>query len=154
MTISIPHPEGQIEVPAEAVVTLLEPLLGFPNRRDYALLPASRDGIWWFVSTSEPVATFVLADPFVAIPEYSFELSTEDQARLGIEQETDALLLVLLQIPLATEGTVTANARAPIVCNLRTRVAAQIISDLDRHALSHPVELTRYPLRAAESLNG
>jgi flagellar assembly factor FliW len=148
--IAIAHPEGTVEVPEDAIVQFTEPLLGFPGRQAYALIPAARDGLWWCISVEEPVVTFVLADPFVAMAEFGFDLSASDRERLDIREATDPLVLVVVQLPLGPDGVVTANLRAPIVVNLRTRDAAQLISGDERQALAAPIDLSRYPLRASE----
>lgn len=152
--ISIDHPEGTLEVPDDAIVQFAEPLLGFPGRQSYALIPAAREGLWWCISLGQPVVTFVLADPFVAHPDFTFELSAADRARLEIREATDPLVLVMLRLPLGPEGEVTANFRAPIVCNVHTRHAAQVISANDQHALDGAVDLARYTLRADEPVIG
>lgn len=145
-TVTVTHSEGSIEVPASLVMQFTEALWGFPNRREYALLPAARHGLWWLMSVGEPAVTFVLADPFQIDPNYGLDLGDTERVTLGLSDPTDALALVLVTLPAAGEGAATANMRAPIVFNLAARRAAQVISRDDAHALKQPIDLTIFPI--------
>ena len=144
-TVVIDHPEGQIEVPASAVIRLTEPLLGFPDRLEYALIPAAREGIWWFISVHQPTVTFVLADPFVVKPDYGVDLTDADQAALQISSVDDGLALVMLSLPPIAGERVTANFRAPLVFNLQARYGMQIMGRDEMAELRATVSLSSYP---------
>jgi flagellar assembly factor FliW len=145
-TISVVRDFGTIEVPAGAVIKFTEALWGFPDRTDYVLLPAARRGMYWLLSVGDPPATFVLADPFVVSPEYVVDVSDTDKAQLQIEHDADALALVMVSLPGTSSEPVTANFRAPIVFNLRARIAAQIVGRDESYALRAPVDLSIFPL--------
>jgi flagellar assembly factor FliW len=144
--VVIDHPEGPLEVPASAVVQLTEPLYGFPDRLEYVLIPAARQGLWWFISVHQPTVTFVVADPFVGKPEFSIDLGEIERQQLGIAAVDDVLVLVMLALPGPAGGDVTANFRAPVVLNLRTRVGMQILGTRETDRLAEPVDLARYAM--------
>lgn len=143
-TVTIHHPEGQLEVPASAVVRLTEPLYGFPDRLEYALVPAARQGLWWFISVHQPTVTFVVADPFRAKPGCTVDLTEADCQALDVTAAEDALILVMVTLPVASGAPATANFRAPLVLNLRARRAAQTISHDDSARLQEPVDLASF----------
>ena len=145
-TVVINHPEGPIEVPGSAVVRLIEPLYGFPDRLEYALIPAARQGLWWFISVHQPTVTFVVADPFVGKPDFVLDLGDTERQQLGITATEDVLVLVLLALPPHPEGTVTGNFRAPIVLNLPSGIGMQVLGTSDTHQLAAPVDLARYAI--------
>ncbi|MGZ4603533.1 MAG: flagellar assembly protein FliW, partial [Kineosporiaceae bacterium] len=68
---------------------------------------------------------------------YAFDLEEAECAELGLRDEADALVLVLLTIGRDAAPT-TANLLAPVVVNARTRAAAQVI-----------LSGTGWPVRAA-----
>lgn len=144
-TVTIQHAAGTLTVPAQSVVHLSEAIWGFPDRLDYALLPGARQGLWWFMSTGAPQVSFVLADPFVVEPDYVVDLGDLEKSMLGITDPTDVMALVMLALPSIPQDTVTGNFRAPLVINLRTRRAMQIISRDDAHGMRQPVDLSKYP---------
>lgn len=145
--IAIVHPFGTLEVARDALMTFpAGGPFGFEKVTSFALLPAARQGLWWFMSPTEPPTTFVLADPFVSFPGYELDLGDLEKAQLQVEQAEDVLALVMLTMP--EHGAVTANLRAPIVFNLRTRLAAQVVSRDESHGLAVPIDLSVYPVNA------
>lgn len=144
-TVTIVHEFGTIEVSASAIMRFPEPIWGFAAYTEYALLPASRAGLWWLIATGDVPCTFVLADPFVINADYAIDLGDSERQALSIHEPSDAFALVMLTLPASPSGSVTANLRAPIVFNLGRQLAAQIVSRDDAHALQHPVDLTVYP---------
>jgi flagellar assembly factor FliW len=145
-TVVIDHPEGQLEVPVSAVVRLVEPLYGFPERLDYALIPAAREGLWWFISVEQPTATFIVADPFPGKPDYQVELAAPDLEGLHADGPNDVLALVLLDLNMSEGKSVTANMRAPLLLNLHAHAAKQALLADERLSLTEPFSLAAYPL--------
>lgn len=150
-TLTIHHAAGDLVVPTDAVVHLTEALWGFPDRLDYALLPGAREGLWWLMSVGEPTVSFVLADPFVVAPDYAVDLGELEKGGLGLADPNEALALVMLALPAAPQDVVTGNFRAPIVINVRTRRAMQIISRDETHGMRQPVNLAAYPRHDADA---
>lgn len=142
--VAIAHPFGTIEVAREALMTFpgTGPF-GFERQTSFALVPAARQGLWWFMSPTEPPVTFVLADPFVSFPDYELDLGDLEKVQLQIEKPEDVLALVMITMP---EGgaPITANLRAPIVFNVTKRLAAQVVSRDEAHGLAVPVNLGVY----------
>ena len=78
-------------------------------------------------------------------PDYEPEIDDDWAERLELTSSEDALVLVLVT-PGATAGEATANLLAPVVINVRTRRAAQIVLDDAALPLRAPLptaELTR-----------
>lgn len=136
---------GTIEVSGEAIMRFREPIWGFPDRTEYALLPAARQGIWWLLSVQEPHTTFVLADPFVGHTDYGIDLGDSEREALQIEQPTDALALVMVALPMTPTETVTGNFRAPIVFNISKGLGQQVINRDEGYSLREPIDLGAYP---------
>lgn len=154
-TVTITHAFGTIEVSAEAVMTFPQGgLFGFERTTQYALLPAQRRGLWWMMSPTTPPVTFVLADPFVFTPDYALDLADSEKQRLGIEQPTDAIALVIVTLPADPNGQVTANLRAPVVFNITKRLAAQVVNRDESHGVQVPVDLAQFPPQADGVLLG
>lgn len=148
-SVTIEHAFGTITVSDEALMDFPQGgLFGFERVTRYALLPAARRGLWWLMSPTTPPVTFVLADPFVVAPSYELDLAESERERLGIEQPTDVIALVVLTLPADPGGVVTANLRAPLVVNITKRLAAQIVSRDDTHGVATPVDLSLYPPQA------
>jgi flagellar assembly factor FliW len=127
------------EVPELAFV---RPLPGFGELRRFVLVEVSGEVgeepvIFELRSLEEPAVRFLAAVPTAFFPEYTFELDEAECADLGLRDESDALVLVLLTVGREPAST-TANLLAPVVVNARTRAAAQVI-----------LSGTDWPVRAA-----
>jgi flagellar assembly factor FliW len=143
--VLVTHPSGPMEVPADVLMRFVAPMWGF-TQREFALLPASRQGIWWLISTGDQPVTFVLADPFVAAADYAIDMNDSEQEALGLKDLNDALALVLLVMPSRAGDPVTGNFRAPLVFNLRERTVLQVVNRDEQYHLASPVDLSAYPL--------
>jgi flagellar assembly factor FliW len=117
----------------------VRPLPGFGDLRRFVLveLPAGEGALFELRSLEEPAVRFVVAVPTAFFPDYAFELDDDDCAAIGLVDEADALVLVLLTVGQDAAAT-TANLLAPVVLNARTRQAVQVI-----------LSGTDWPVRAA-----
>jgi len=84
-----------------------------------------------------PDVRFLVAVPAAFFPDYAFDLDEDAVADLGLSSADDALVLVVLTVG-ADAASTTANLLAPVVVNVRTRSAAQVI-----------LSGTDWPVRAA-----
>ena len=109
-------------------LSFVRPLPGFGDLRRFVLveLPAGEGTLFELRSLEQPAVRFVAAVPTAFFPDYAFDLDEGDCDQLGLTDETDALVLVLLTMG-ADAAATTANLLAPVVVNARTRQAAQVI---------------------------
>ena len=124
-------------------LTFVRPLPGFGDLRRFVLVdleppgdhPADEgDGaepvLFELRSLEDPAVRFLVAAPAAFFPDYAFELDETECAALGLESESDALVLVLLTVGQDSgehATPTTANLLAPVVVNVGTRAAAQVI---------------------------
>lgn len=147
-SVTITHTFGTLEVPREAVMRFVTPMWGFEGHQEFALLPAARAGLWWFISTGDTPTTFVLADPFIASDGYSIDLADAEREALALHDESDALALILLSMPSTPDQPVAGNFRAPLVFNMAERLVKQVVNRDEQYPLTMAVDLTRYPAQA------
>jgi flagellar assembly factor FliW len=112
-------------------LSFVRPLPGFGDLRRFVLVelgvPEGAEPVLFELrSLEEPAVRFVAAVPTAFFPDYAFDLGEDDCAELGLSDEADALVLVLLTTGHDAAET-TANLLAPVVVNARTRRAAQVI---------------------------
>ena len=132
---------GAIEVPATQVITMPLGLVGFPRLNRYIIME-HRPGspFHWLQSLDQPELAFVITDPLVFDPGYQLVLSGSDTKLLEVGDPRDLQVWVLVTIPAGNPEGMTANFKAPVVLNLRNRVAAQVILDDARWSLRQPLK--------------
>ncbi|NLJ30259.1 MAG: flagellar assembly protein FliW [Clostridiales bacterium] len=82
--------------------------------------------IWSLQAADAEVPSFIVIDPFTIVPDYRPELSKADLAGLGETDFSSLCFLVIAVIkPELSESVV--NLKAPLVININTNQARQII---------------------------
>jgi len=121
---------GPIEVDAEDLIHFADGLLGFPECRDFVLLPASRGGLYWLQSVEQAPLAFLLADPFLFCPGYSVELGPAECSDLEASEASDIVILSIVTLPRRDQTVVTTNLQGPLAINLaRGRGRQVVLSD-------------------------
>jgi flagellar assembly factor FliW len=118
--------EETIEVAIEQIFAFDPPLGGFPDLRRFVLIPEEESPIEWLQSVDDPAVVFALLEPFLFLPEYSFELAEADVEALELASPSDALVRCVLTLR-DDPDEITANLLAPLVFCRRTHLARQVI---------------------------
>ncbi|MBN1091626.1 flagellar assembly protein FliW [Blastococcus sp. TML/M2B] len=130
-----------LPVPAVQVLTLTEPLLGFPEHRDYVLVPADGTGnLSWLQSVAPDGPRFLVARADAYFPEYAPQLPWAACVELGIGEVSEAQVHCLVTVPAGDVSAATANLRAPLVVSPLTARARQVV-------LLDPAHPVRRPMR-------
>ncbi|MDH5428548.1 MAG: flagellar assembly protein FliW [Nitrospirota bacterium] len=119
---------GEIEVSAEALLTFPSGLVGFPAVQKFVVLDVAEDCQYqWFQAINEPDLAFVIIDVHLLDQQFQADISDEGMAELEITSSDPVLILAVVTIPAREPERATANLRAPLVVNLRTRKGKQLI---------------------------
>ena len=111
-------------------------LLGFDHLKRYVLLMQNEKiPFWWFQSASDGSMAFVVINSFVVNPNYEPIIADNDVRLLDISSPEDVLLLSVVTIS-SDPVKITANLKAPIVVNVRSRLAKQIVL----HDQNYPIQ--------------
>jgi|SRR5919106_4392401 flagellar assembly factor FliW len=135
---------GEIEVDDESVLAFPNGIIGFPYSTRYVVLDHDREVPFkWLQSVDQAEVAFVVMDPKRFKPDYKMVIAHEDVGELGLTDENDLIVFVILTIPSDDPSQMTANLRGPVVVNAKTRAAKQLVLREDyptRHAvLQRPI---------------
>lgn len=120
-------------------------LPGFPNlRRWLALSIAEQPNFVWLQSLDDVAVALPTADPYLIFDEYDPKLPAYATAALSIESAADFTLLCVIVVTENAEE-MTMNLMAPIIVNLRTRRARQVMLENSGYSVR-----ARIPRKAAE----
>lgn len=132
---------GDIEIPVADGIHFCEPIAGFPDCSDYALVPHVRadgtpnENVMWLQAMEHPFHAFIVTDPWSVMADYGPEIPDADAEQLQLRSFEDARVLVILTVP--RSGGVSVNLRAPIVFNVSARLAKQVVLQSDRYETRH-----------------
>lgn len=136
---------GKIEVSEETLLRFPSGLVGFPAIQEFVVLDVAEDCQYqWFQAIKEPDLAFVIIDVHLLDQKFKAEVSDEGLAELEITSSDPILILAVVTIPAGEPDQATANLRAPLVVNLRTRRGKQLI-------LHESIPL-RFPLMRNEAM--
>ena len=128
------------EVAAPAALHFPSAIPGFPEARDFTLMPWGGDGSPFALlrCTDDPLLEFVVVPPGVFFPEYAPEVDDATVEQLGLTTAEDALLFVILTLGANPHDT-TANLMGPVVVNRHTNRAAQAVLSTSGYELRVPL---------------
>ena len=130
---------NEIEVDEKDVIELPAGLIGFPELKNYVLLDHDKDSPFkWLQSLSDGSIAFVLINPLLFKPDYTVEVNEAEVSDLGLENEDDAVISVIITMP-SDPQKMTANLKAPLVFNLKNRKGRQVILNNSEYTTRHNI---------------
>jgi flagellar assembly factor FliW len=132
---------GPTEVDENMIIGFPDGVPGFEDDHRFALLTPLGESAapCWLQSLDNSETCFIVFNPFELYPDYELD-EAQLLDELGIGDETNVTVFTLAIVPEVYRDT-TVNLRCPIVVNLDSMTAKQIILDYD------------YPIRAKAFAN-
>jgi flagellar assembly factor FliW len=131
---------GQVEIAEDKIMNFPDGIPGFEAEHRFTLLAPLGDGMYpcWLQSVDNPDTCFIVYNPFEVTADYTVDdaLLREE---LDVLEFTPVAIFVLSIIPEKYKDT-TVNLRCPVVCNLNTLNAKQVILSAD-----YPVRARVFP---------
>lgn len=134
---------GPLTVADEAVIRFPTGLFGFPECRQFALVPANREGMFWLQSVEHPKLSFVLIDPFLYFSDYSAEIGAADLGDLDTSDGSEVAILAIVTLPSTRADRPTANLQGPLALSLKSRLGKQLALQDLTHGVRCPFDLVR-----------
>ncbi len=85
-----------------------------------------------FQAVDEPTVGFVIIDPVLFKPDYTVKVRKEDLYSLSAENLNEIVTAVIVTIP-EDLYKMTANLRGPLLINLKSRLARQLVLSDDTY---------------------
>ena len=127
---------GPVEVAEQQVIEFPRGLIGLGGDR-WALLDRNPgSGFLWLHCVEDPALALPVVGPELFFPDFALELSSDEQAAIGLERLEDAEVYVTVRAmpnPLET----TANLRAPLL--IHSGRGFQVLNDAEGAELQAPL---------------
>ena len=131
---------GDIEFKKDDVIHFVDGMIGFQNLDQYVVVNTKEGSPYrWLQSVQEPKLAFLVSVPESFLNEYAPVISDFEANSLGLTSETPHLVLVTTTIPPGNPQLATANLAAPVIINLETRKAKQVILDDEAYTIRYPI---------------
>ncbi len=125
---------GDIQFTTEDVVEFSGGLVGFPEMERYVLVQHKDDSPFrWLQSLDCGELAFLVVDPAVFCTDYAPEMPGSAAVELALDEETPRLVYTIVTIPRGKPSEMTLNLAGPLVLNLATGKAKQVVLEDPRY---------------------
>lgn len=133
---------GKVNIEEEKIITFESGIIGFPELKKFTLLydmeKGTDVGIRFLQSIDEPNFAMPVMDPLLVKADYAPEVDEELLEGLGELNDDNLLVLTTVSVP-SDLTKMTVNLQGPIVVNVATRKACQIIVDGNEYSVKFPI---------------
>jgi flagellar assembly factor FliW len=127
---------GELEVNADVVINIIGGIIGFGKMQGFIMLDY-QPPFSWLQSTEAPELAFVVINSAEFGENYSFKIPYDD-SDLALQESTEIAIFNIATIR-PDPSLSTVNLKAPVIVNLETRQAKQIILDDPRFPTRMPL---------------
>jgi len=128
-----------VPVDPETLFTFPNGLAGFEDNKRFKIFhEEGKATVFWLQSVDDANVMFPIVSPETLDIEYQIELTDDDCALIGLKNTEDVAVVVIVYRDEAERGKIAANARSPVILNLKNRMGMQkVLQDI------HPTLLYR-----------
>ncbi|MBQ7195944.1 MAG: flagellar assembly protein FliW [Synergistaceae bacterium] len=152
---------GEVSYTQEEVLFFPRGIPAFEDKHEWILAGSDDSAIRWLQSIDDGALALPVTSPDAIQSDYNARIP-EDELNLVNESEggtfnpAELALLIVVSIPDNAPWNMTANLRAPILINIKTRKAVQVIALNEEYPVRHTVfsEEIREKLKASAMTNG
>ena len=129
---------GEIEVDEKKIVHFDKGIPAFEDETEFVILPYEEESPYYFMqSLKSPDLAFLLTNPFLFFPDYTFEIDDETLAQLDVKNQDDVFYYAMITIPNGSIRYMTANLLAPVVLNSDNMRAKQVVLEKSNYTTKH-----------------
>ena len=130
---------GKIEFEAENIIRFDEGLIGIPEKKKFILIEKEDFKPFSYLqSVDDPTFVLVVINPLMVEQQYKFDIHKDDLRAIGIQDENDFSLFAIVIFAKRVED-ITVNLKAPVLINIHTKEALQIILQNDDYSVEEPL---------------
>ena len=126
-----------VTIDPETLFTFPLGIAGFEDCKRYKIFhEEGKNTVFWLQSVDDTEVMFPIVAPEALDIEYQIELSDEECALIGMQSVVDVAVVVIVYRDEAQGGRIAANARSPLVLNLKDRKGMQkVLQDVHPNLL-------------------
>ena len=131
---------GEIDIEEDKIITFEDGIVGFPFLKRFTLIQdqeSENNVIMWLQSMDEGVFAMPVMPPSIIIEDYAPTIHESSLEKLGNLTDDNTYSLVTVTVTDKIEE-ITANLKAPIIINMDTLKASQLIVE-DDYQVKHPL---------------
>ena len=147
---------GEVSYNEEEVLFFPRGIPAFENMHSWILAGSEDNAVKWLQSIEDGDLALPVTSPDAVQSDYNARIPEDELKLIGSLNTSDLALLIVLSIPEGAPWNMTANLRAPILINIKTHKAVQVIALNEEYPIRHVVfpEDVREKMKASAYKNG
>ena len=130
---------GTLTVDENQIIRFTKGILGFEGIERYVLLPHGEESPFMFLQAVDvPELAFVVTDPTRFVPGYQVKVYADDLEGIEYAESDEVSILAIVRVP-PDPREMTANLLAPLVINMRNRLAKQVVQQDSSYSVRHRI---------------
>ena len=131
---------GEIDVAEERIFEFVLPIIGFNELKKFVILDINKDSFFkWLQSVEDPELAFPIVSVFSMNVDYTLDIPDNVVDALKIQDVESVLVMNIASIPQDNPQGTTLNLLAPLVFNVNTQLAGQVILSGSGYDVSFPL---------------
>jgi flagellar assembly factor FliW len=129
---------GPLDITEEQIINFPFGIPGFDDMTQWALFEAKREPFYILQSLEKTEVAFFLLAPLFFDINYTAEVSENDLRLLHLlDPATECRIFIIVNIPRDNPSKLTGNLQAPLLFNMKEKIAGQCISTNPKWQLRH-----------------
>ncbi len=130
---------GELSVETDKIIALEKPVLGFESYSRFILVESEEMAPFvWLQAVDESELAFLMINPTLFFPNYSIEVNPKEVEDIGVVDGSEVETYVIVTAP-GSAREMTVNLQGPIVINMYTKQAKQLVLANSRHSVCEPL---------------
>ena len=130
---------GEVSYNEEDVLFFPRGIPAFESNHKWILAGSDDSAIKWLQNIEDGDLALPVTSPDAVRPDYNARIPEDELKLVGSVNPADLALLIVVSIPRSAPWNMTANLRAPILVNLKTRKAVQVIALNEEYPIRHVI---------------
>jgi len=130
---------GEIPYAEEDVLVFPRGIPAFEQHNKWILAGEEDNAIKWLQNIEDSDLALPVTTPDAVMTDYNAKIPEDELNLVGSKDFADLALLIVVSIPESAPWDMTANLRAPILINLKSRRAVQVIALNEEYPIRHVV---------------
>jgi flagellar assembly factor FliW len=130
---------GEVTYTEEDVLFFPRGLPAFEKNHSWILTGEEENAVKWLQNVEDGDLALPVTTPDAVMPDYNAKIPEDDLDLVGSRDLKDLALLIVVSIPEAAPWNMTANLRAPLLVNLKSRKAVQVIALNEEYSIRYVV---------------
>ena len=123
----------------EDVLVFPRGIPAFEKNHNWILAGEEDNASKWLQNIEDGDLALPVTTPDAVMPDYNAKIPEDELDLVGSKDFADLALLIVVSIPESAPWNMTANLRAPILVNLKSRKAVQVIVLNEEYPIRHAV---------------